>query len=69
MFLYMVSELSAIGQVVNTLTGLDALPVLIVECFVTTVYTCKFAYVSSSVLTSKLTLDSSRRIQDLLHHR
>ncbi|CAN8100577.1 unnamed protein product [Discula destructiva] len=39
MFLYMVSELSAIGQVVNTLTGLDPLPVLIVECVVTTVYT------------------------------
>lgn len=40
MFLYMVSELSAIGQVINTLTGLDSLPVLIVECVVTTVYTC-----------------------------
>lgn len=41
MFLYMVSELSAIGQAVNALTGLDALPILIVECFVTTVYTCE----------------------------
>lgn len=41
MFLYMVSELSAIGQVVNALTGLDALPILIVECVVTTVYTCE----------------------------
>lgn len=40
MFLYMVSELSAIGQAVNALTGLDALPILIVECVVTTVYTC-----------------------------
>lgn len=40
MFLYMVSELSAIGQVVSTLTGLDSLPVLIVECVVTTIYTC-----------------------------
>ncbi|KAF3768734.1 Na+/solute symporter [Cryphonectria parasitica EP155] len=39
MFLYMVSELSAIGQAVNALTGLDALPILIVECVVTTVYT------------------------------
>ncbi|KUI61290.1 putative urea active transporter 1 [Cytospora mali] len=39
MFLYMVSELSAIGQVVNTLTGLDPLPVLIVECVITTIYT------------------------------
>lgn len=41
MFLYMVSELSAIGQAINALTGLDALPILIVECVVTTVYTCK----------------------------
>jgi Na+/proline symporter len=40
LFLYMVSELSAIGQVVNILTGLDGLPVLIVECVVTTIYTC-----------------------------
>jgi len=40
LFLYMVSELSAIGQVVNLLTGLDGLPVLIVECLVTTIYTC-----------------------------
>lgn len=41
LFLYMVSELSAVGQVVSTLTGLDQLPVIIVECVVTTVYTCK----------------------------
>ena len=42
LFLYMVSELSAIGQVVNALTGLDGLPVIIVECIVTTIYTCEF---------------------------
>lgn len=41
LFLYMVAELSAIGQVVNALTGLDGLPVVIVECIVTTIYTCK----------------------------
>jgi Na+/proline symporter len=41
LFLYMVSELSAVGQVINLLTGLDGLPVLIVECIVTTIYTCK----------------------------
>lgn len=41
MFLYMVSELSAVGQAVNSLTGLDMLPILIVECIVTTIYTCK----------------------------
>lgn len=39
MFLYMVSELSAIGQTINALTGIDALPVLIVECVITTIYT------------------------------
>jgi Na+/proline symporter len=40
LFLYMVAELSAIGQVVNALTNLDGLPVVIVECVVTTIYTC-----------------------------
>jgi Na+/proline symporter len=42
LFLYMVAELSAVGQVINALTGLDGLPVIIVECVVTTVYTCKW---------------------------
>lgn len=41
LFLYMVAELSAIGQVVNTLTGLNGLPVIIVQCVITTIYTCK----------------------------
>jgi len=40
LFLYMVAELSAIGQVVSILTGLDGLPIVIVECIVTTIYTC-----------------------------
>lgn len=40
LFLYMVAELSAVGQVINALTSLDGLPVIIVECVVTTVYTC-----------------------------
>jgi Na+/proline symporter len=40
LFLYMVSELSAIGQVVNALTNLDGLPIIVVECVVTTIYTC-----------------------------
>jgi Na+/proline symporter len=43
LFLYMVAELSAVGQVVNALTGLDGLPVIIVECAVTTIYTCKLS--------------------------
>ncbi|KAI9819207.1 MAG: hypothetical protein M1827_007363, partial [Pycnora praestabilis] len=39
MFLYMVAELSALGQIINAMTGLKALPVIIVECAVTTIYT------------------------------
>ncbi|OLN86053.1 putative urea active transporter 1-like protein 3 [Colletotrichum chlorophyti] len=39
LFLYMVAELSAIGQVVNALTNLDGLPVMIVQCVITTIYT------------------------------
>lgn len=46
LFLYMVAELSAVGQVVNALTGLDGLPVIIVECVVTTIYTCKCPHMS-----------------------
>lgn len=40
MFLYMVAELSALGQIINTLTGMDGLPAMIVEAAVTTIYTC-----------------------------
>ncbi|KAI1812248.1 hypothetical protein GGS20DRAFT_37683 [Poronia punctata] len=39
LFLYMVAELSALGQVITALTGLDSLPVVIVEAIVTTIYT------------------------------
>lgn len=35
----MVAELSALQQVVNLLTGLNGLPVVIVQCVVTTIYT------------------------------
>jgi Na+/proline symporter len=35
----MVAELSALQQVVNLLTGLNGLPAVIVQCFVTTIYT------------------------------
>ena len=41
LFLYMISELSAIGQVVNLLAGLDGLPVMLVQVAVTTIYTCE----------------------------
>ena len=36
----MVAELSALQQIINALTGLDGLPAVIVECAVTTIYTC-----------------------------
>ncbi|KAE8835428.1 hypothetical protein HRS9122_07698 [Pyrenophora teres f. teres] len=39
MFLYMVAELSALQQIISLLTGLNGLPVVIVECAVTTIYT------------------------------
>lgn len=39
MFLYMVAELSALQQIVTLLTGLNGLPVVIVECTITTIYT------------------------------
>ncbi len=40
MFLFMVAELSALQQIINALTGLNGLPVVIVQCVVTTIYTC-----------------------------
>lgn len=43
LFLYMVAELSAVQQIINSLTGLDGLPAVIVECVVTTIYTCMSA--------------------------
>lgn len=47
LFLYMVAELSALQQIISALTGLDGLPVVIVECAVTTIYTCKWIARSS----------------------
>ena len=46
LFLYMVAELSALQQIINALTGLNGLPAVIVECAVTTIYTCKQALLS-----------------------
>ena len=40
-FLYMVAELSALQQIITALTGLDGLPAVIVQCVVTTIYTCR----------------------------
>lgn len=39
MFLYMVSELTAIDTAIEALTGLDATPCVVVECVVTSIYT------------------------------
>jgi Na+/proline symporter len=39
MFLFMIGELSAIRSAIQTLTGLNALGAVIVECAVTTIYT------------------------------
>jgi cAMP phosphodiesterase len=41
LFIYMVAELSALQQVINALTGLNGLPTVIVQCVVTTIYTCE----------------------------
>lgn len=35
----MVAELSALQQIINSLTGLNGLPPVIVQCAVTTIYT------------------------------
>ena len=60
MFLYMVAELSALGQVVTALTGLNGLPVIIVQCAVTTIYTCEM--ILCPLTTILLTLNSPWRI-------
>ncbi|KAH3661265.1 hypothetical protein OGAPHI_006672 [Ogataea philodendri] len=39
MFLYMLSELTAIEYAIEALTGLDATPAMVVQCVVTTIYT------------------------------
>ena len=41
LFLYMVAELSALQSIINALTGLNGLPPVVVQCVVTTIYTCK----------------------------
>ncbi|CCH43156.1 Sodium/glucose cotransporter 1 [Wickerhamomyces ciferrii] len=39
LFLFMVSDVASLQYAINTLTGLNALPVVIVECVVTSIYT------------------------------
>ncbi|KAG9230032.1 hypothetical protein BJ875DRAFT_473364 [Amylocarpus encephaloides] len=53
MFLYMVAELSAVQQIMTALTGMDGLPMVIVECAVTTIYTSfggfKISFITDNV--------------------
>ncbi|RDW77402.1 hypothetical protein BP6252_05455 [Coleophoma cylindrospora] len=53
MFLYMVAELSALQQIMTALTGMDGLPMVIVECAVTTIYTSlggfKISFITDNV--------------------
>ena len=37
----MIAELSAVGQVVEALTGFKPLPIMIAQAAVTTIYTCE----------------------------
>lgn len=39
LYLFMVSELTAIGDAISALTGIDPTPCMVVECIVTTIYT------------------------------
>ncbi|KAF5235069.1 hypothetical protein FAUST_7337 [Fusarium austroamericanum] len=65
LFLYMVSELSAIGQVVQALTGLDPLPVMIVQCAITTIYTyvVQGTMVVGLVIIAAITIGAKTEIQ------
>lgn len=49
LFLYMVAELSALQQIVNALTGLNGLPAVIVQCTVTSIYTCEYSLFPESL--------------------
>ncbi|ODV83098.1 hypothetical protein CANARDRAFT_30326 [[Candida] arabinofermentans NRRL YB-2248] len=40
MFLFMLGELTAIEWAIEALTGIDATPCMVIECVVTTIYTC-----------------------------
>lgn len=63
----MVAELSAVQQIVNLLTGLNGLPVVIVECAVTTIYTCMA--LDNNLAKLLLTRISPWWFQSLLHNR
>lgn len=56
LFLFMVSEVASVNFAINTLTGLDALPAIIVQCAVTTIYTSiggfKVSFITDSLQAS-----------------
>ena len=66
MFLYMVAELSALQQIMTALTGMNGLPMVIVQCVVTTIYTCEILRAHAQDLTDVLC--SAWRIQDLVYY-
>jgi hypothetical protein len=68
MFLYMVAELSSLKQVIEALTGLDGLPVIIVEVVVTSIYT-GIADLPKYGLTSIDILFSFGWVPGVLHYR
>lgn len=68
LFLYMVAELSALQSIVNSLTGLDGLPVVIVQCAVTTIYTCEYMY-CLMIFRLPNHFFSSWRISHIFYHR
>lgn len=67
MFLYMVAELSGVSQVINALTGLDGLPVIIVEVVVTSIYTGKRPPSNGGINTNYR--NSSGRLPCIFHYR
>lgn len=69
LFLYMIAELSAIGQVIGALTGLDGLPIIIVEVAVTTIYTCMASICTSRPFSQRKNMILTFRPQQLVASR
>jgi len=68
MFLFMVAELSSLKQVIEALTGLDGLPVIIVEVVVTSIYT-GIVTLPKEILASIDILFSFGWVPGVLHYR
>lgn len=71
MFLYMTAELSALGQIMTALTGMDGLPMVVVQCVVTTIYTCKCSEckLKCASLTTRKLLEDSRSLSSRITSR